>query len=306
MKKETKWKLVLIASMILFGLLAITTRKVADPIMSTGFLCMLRGLGGAIFVLLFRVLSGHMPDWKGMGKNFLLLALSGILLGVNWAMLFQSYLYMDTGIGSLCNYMAPMAVILLSPIVFKEKLTWKKGLCVAVAFIGLILVSGLLTGGLTSKEGGNLGIGFAYGLTGAACYTMMYVLNKKMKGVSGYDRSIVQLFFAGLVMIPYILFFEGGFKPVQWNTSVIIWTLVIVVIQTGLVYSMYYGCIEYVSAQTTSIFAYIDPVMTVTLGILVLGESPNVVKIIGAVLIIGAAVMSEIVDGLGKKPKEVA
>ena len=249
MKSETKWKLVLIVAMVIFGLLALTNRRVeAIP---TGFLCMLRGFGGAIFVLLFRIVTGHMPDWKAMGKNFLLLALSGMLLGVNWAMLFMSYRYMETGLGSLCNYMAPMAVILLSPIIFREKLSWKKGLCVAVAFIGLLLVSGLLTGAIQSPANKNLALGFTYGLIGAACYTSMYILNKKMVGVSGFDRSIVQLFFSGVVMIPYILLLDGGFAPilqVSWDVPMILWTVVIVVIQTGLVYSMYYGCIEHVSA----------------------------------------------------------
>lgn len=249
MKSELKWKLVLILSMVIFGLLGLTNHQVQDSL-STGFLCMLRGLCGAVFVFLFRVITGHMPDWKAIGKNLLLLALSGILLGLNWAMLFMSYRYLDTSVGCLLYYMAPMIVIFVSPFIFKEKLSWKKLICVLVAIVGLVMISGVLSGGL-GTDGTKMQptwVGFIYGFAAAGCYALMYILNKKMVGVSGFDRSIVQLFFGGLVMIPYIFIAEGGFRPVSWTPSLIFWTAVIAIVQTGLVYSMYYGCIEHVPA----------------------------------------------------------
>lgn len=305
MRKENKWKLILILSMIIFGTLALSTKAVENDI-QTGLLCMLRGFGGAVFVLLFRLITGHKPAFRGMGtKSLLLLMFSGLLLGINWAMLFMSYRYIDVGIGSLINYMAPMIVILVSPFLFKEKLSWKKMLCVLLALFGLLLVSGLLTGGIRFKEGQNPGLGFLYGTIGMSCYVSMFIINKKIKGVDGFDRAIIQLFFAGIVMIPYIFIAEGGFKAVNLAPHVLVLVPVIVLVQTGLVYSLYYGAIEQVKAQTTSIFAYIDPVMTVTLGILVLHEAPDLSKIIGAVLIVGAAVMSEFADGIGRKKKEI-
>ena len=57
---------------------------------------------------------------------------------------------------------------------------------------------------------------------------------------------------------------------------------------------MYFGSIEYVNVQTTAILSYIDPVTALLLSVLVLNENMTLKSFIGAVLIIGAALLSEI------------
>ena len=66
------------------------------------------------------------------------------------------------------------------------------------------------------------------------------------------------------------------------------------IVHTGVTYFLYFGAIEHIHAQSVAIISYLDPVIAVLLSIFVLGEGMNVIGIIGAVLVLGAALMSEL------------
>ena len=69
---------------------------------------------------------------------------------------------------------------------------------------------------------------------------------------------------------------------------------VVGIVHTGLAYSMYFGAVGALRAQTVAIFSYIDPVVAVVLSATVLREPTGVLEIVGAVLIIGAAIVGEL------------
>ena len=69
--------------------------------------------------------------------------------------------------------------------------------------------------------------------------------------------------------------------------------LIVGVIHTGLVYLLYFGSMEHLSAQAVAVLSYIDPVVAIFASWIVLGESITILEFIGAVLIIGSAILSE-------------
>ena len=73
----------------------------------------------------------------------------------------------------------------------------------------------------------------------------------------------------------------------------IVLILIVGIVHTGLVYYLYFGSMENMSAQAVALLSYIDPVVAVIASWLVLGETLTVMVVIGAILIIGSAVMSE-------------
>ena len=70
--------------------------------------------------------------------------------------------------------------------------------------------------------------------------------------------------------------------------------LVVGIVHTGIAYVLYFGSIAFVPAQTAALLSYIDPVVAVLLSLLLLKEPMSVPAIIGAVLVIGAMIVSEI------------
>ena len=136
-----KAKLELIASMFIFGTIGIFVRHIPLP---SSMIALVRGFVGAFFVLLFVYLKKSKLDKAAVRKNFVMLALSGAFIGINWILLFESYHYTTVATATLCYYMQPIFVILASPILLKEKLTPKKVICVLVALVGMVFVSGVL------------------------------------------------------------------------------------------------------------------------------------------------------------------
>ena len=167
-------KLKILTSMAIFGTVGIFVRFI--PMASAG-IAFCRGVLGCIFLLVLMALTGKKPNLKDMKRNGWILALSGAAIGFNWIFLFEAYNYTSVATATLCYYLAPILVILASPLVLKEALTLKKGLCALTALVGMVLVSGILETGFTGLAEMK---GILFGLGAAVLYASVILMNKKM------------------------------------------------------------------------------------------------------------------------------
>ncbi len=285
MKKKESSLQMLIASMVIFGTIGVFRRFLPLPSAS---IAALRGIVGAAFLLALTAIRRKKPDRAAIRGNLALLLISGAVMGVNWIALFEAYRFTSVAVATLCYYMAPVFVILVSPVLLGEKLTARKGLCVAAALLGMVLVSGVLEGGAVGSVRGVL-----LGLAAAALYAAVILMNKKMKPMPGMDRSVVQLFAAGIVVLPYALIsgFRGS-EALTLRTALLL--AVICLVHTGLAYVLYFGSMEGLPAHTIALLGYIDPVVAVLLSALLLHEALTPLILLGAVLIIGTAILGEL------------
>ena len=276
----------LILAMCIFGTIGIFRRYIP---LDSGLLAMSRGIIGSLFLIVLVKAKKQKFDRDAIRKNLLLLVVSGALIGFNWILLFEAYRYTTVATATLCYYLAPTFVMLVSPLVLRERMTPRKGICVVVSLVGMILVSGVLnTGfcGVSELKGVFLGIG------AVALYATVVIMNKCLGPIPAYDKTILQLVSAAVVLIPYVLFVEkSGFAGT--TPFVIIMLLVVGIVHTGAAYAMYFGSMAHLPAQTLAIFSYIDPVVAVILSALLLREEITLAAVIGAVLILGAALWGE-------------
>ena len=130
----------IVASMLIFGSIGVFRRFIP---LSSPFLAFSRGLIGGLVILAFMKLKGTGAGGKPGLRQSLRLALTGAVIGANWILLFEAYNHTTVAVATLCYYMQPTIVVLLSPLFFKERLTARKAACAAVAIIGVGLVSGV-------------------------------------------------------------------------------------------------------------------------------------------------------------------
>lgn len=283
---EKQGKLKLLGSMVIFGTIGILRRYIPYP---SSFIALARGVIGAVFLLSILFLKKQKINRKAIRKNGLLLFFSGAALGFNWIFLFESYNHTSVATATLCYYLAPILVILASPILFKEKLTRKKLKYACGAFIGMIAVSGLPDTGLpTTAE--LKGIGF--GLAAAALYACVMILNKKIRNIGPYDKTIAQLTLAAMVMLPYVLLTED-LRQLDLSAQPLVLLAVAGIVHTGIAYWLYFGSIGRLKAQTTALYSYLDPILAIVLSMVVLREPMTPAAVIGAILILVAAFLSE-------------
>jgi len=287
MKKETFRSYALfITAMLIFGTIGLFRRAVPLP---SGIIAASRGILGAVCLCVFVKLRGKKLFAPLPKRDLILLVLSGIVMGANWIALFEAYNYTTVATATLCYYMQPTIVILLSPLVLREKLTLRRGLCAVVGIIGMVFVSGVI-------EAGGVGAsdltGILLGLSAAAMYACVVLINKKVLIDDAYEKTVIQLFSAGLAMAVYEALTAGiSFAGITAGSAAIL--LVICLTHTGMAYAMYFGSMQGLSAQSAAALSYIDPVSALILSAVVLGERMTVIGIIGAVMIILSAFVSE-------------
>ena len=274
-----------IASMLIFGTVGIFRRSIPLP---SAFLAFSRGILGGLFLLAFLRLRKK-DGARRLAPGLLLpLAGTGAMIGFNWMLLFEAYNHTTVAVATLCYYMQPTIVILLSPLVFRERLTGRKAVCALISIAGMVLISGVTDGGGGSRDM----TGILLGLGAAALYAGVVIMNKKIKGADAYQRTTVQLLAAGSVMIPYLLLTDG-FSGVAFTPATLLLLLAVGLIHTGAAYALYFGSMEGLAIQSIAVLSYIDPVSALLFSALLLREPLSLMNIIGAVLIIGSAMISE-------------
>ena len=280
MKSVNRAKLDLIIAVTAFGTIGIFVRYISLP---SSVIAFVRGAVGAVFLLFLLYFRRTPFRWTSVQPHWKLLALSGAIISFNWITLFEAYRYTTVATATLCYYMAPVFVTLASPFLFHEKLTTRKLLCV-------LFVSGVPQSGL--PEAGEA-TGILLALLSAVLYASDVSINKFLDQVPACERTLVQLAVAALVMIPYILLTEDVAAMALTPLGAVL-LLIVGVFHTGWCYSLFFGSMTYLPAQTVVLFSYIDPIVAIFLSALLLKEPLGWSGILGAVLVLGSTLISEL------------
>ncbi len=291
--EQHKSRIALIVAMAIFGTIGVFRRYIPLP---SGAVALCRAAIGMAFLLLLLLCKRQKIDFAAICRNLLPLLASGVFLGFNWVLLFESYKYTSVAVATLSYYMAPVLLILAAPLCFGERLTLKKGICAAVALLGMVLVSGVLETGIANVAELR---GIVMGLFAAVLYAAIVIINKRLKDISALDKTVVQFAVSVVVLVPYVIFAEEVTLAAITPTAVVL-LLVVGILHTGLAYALYFGAVERLPAGIVALYSYIDPVLAVVLSALFLKEPMTLLGGIGAVLILGAAFISE--NSSKKKP----
>lgn len=278
----------MIGAMTIFGTIGIFRKYIPLP---SSLLALARGIIGTAF-LLFLVLAVKRDKLsiEAIKRNFVFLVVSGAFIGFNWILLFEAYQYTTVATATLCYYMAPVIVVLVSPFLFKERLTLLKAICVAVALAGMVFVSGIPQsgfGGMSELKGILLGLG------AATLYAIVVILNQYIKDIPAYDKTIMQLGTAAIAILPYTLLTEN-FADISFTPVAVLMLIFVGIVHTGIAYTLYFGSMSGLKAQTIALFSYIDPVVAIILSAVILQENIGLWGVIGAVMVLGSTMVSEL------------
>lgn len=275
----------LLASMCIFGTIGIARKFIDIP---SGLLSLSRAVIGTAFLL---AITWRNPiRFSVIRRQLPLLAISGAAIGFNWILLFEAYRYTTVTTATLCYYTAPSIMVVASHFILKERLTVKKAVCAAIALGGMVLISGILD----NRSGGSSDItGVLFGLGAAVLYAGVIILNRLIRLDNTAHRTVLQLGFGGIVLLPYTLMI-GDWSGLQLTPTTLGLVVLIGILHTGIAYALYFGAASRLPAQTVALLSYIDPLLAIILSALILREPMGFTEITGTVLIIGATLVSEI------------
>lgn len=280
----------MIAAMAIFGTIGVMTYYIDMP---ASLIVLFRGSVGTVFLILLVFIIRYKLDLESISANLFVLVASGVCLGLNWVFLFEAYKTTTISTATLCNYLTPAFVLLVSPLFLGERFTILKASVVAIALLGLAMVSGIFENGI-SDPGEFIGIG--EGILAAVFYTGMIILNKFLRGIGSYERTIVQLA-VGTVVVLFYCPFAVDFGGLHIDTLSIVLAVTMGVVQTGIAFTLYFGTLRYMDAGNAAIFGYVEPIVSLFLSALILGEILGVVGWIGAALILGSTLVYQMRAG---------
>ncbi len=273
-----------LSALLLFGLNGIVASNISLSSYEIVFLRTL--IGSVLLVVLFLIGKGkfHIKEHK---KDTVFIALSGVAMGTSWMFLYEAYQQIGVSLASLIYYCGPVIVMILSPLIFKEKLTFPKIIGFATVLVGIVLVNGNVSNG----NGNNWGL-LCGGLS-AVMYCFMVTLNKQSKNITGMENSVIQLLVSFLTVAIFVGIKQGFVIDVPTNDWV--WIIILGIVNTGIGCYLYFSPLSQLPVQTVAVCGYLEPLSAVVFATVLLGEKMTVIQIVGAVCIIGGAIFVELV-----------
>ena len=272
-----------VASMVIFGTNGLI---VANISLGSAEIVLMRTFLGSLFLLAI-VLVKRSFSFADLKADLIPATIGGAALGLNWVLLFSAYRSAGVGLSTLTYYCGPIIVLALSPVLFKEKLTWNKLLAIAAVAVGMFCITGDI------EPGSDVQTGILFGGGAALLYASLIVANKRVKRLSGLNCAMYELIVAFFVVLIYLL--ASNVKlPVIPAAEDIVWVLVIGLVNTGLAYYLYFSSLQKLPGQTVALVCYIDPLTALLVSGAFLGEKLLAVQIVGAVLILGGACLGEL------------
>ncbi|PGL66758.1 DMT family transporter [Bacillus sp. AFS055030] len=281
-----KSKIQFLLSMVIFGTIGVFIRYID---LASSEIALLRGLIGSLFLITYMLIGKKKLSWASVKNNVYILLLSSITLGGNWIFLFQAYKYTTVSNAALSYYFAPVFVLILSPLVLKERLSTKKLICILIAIIGMILV--VSSGGLSTTRLEDF-IGIGYGLLAAVFYASLMLLNKFIKNMGGLEITLIQLGTASFLLIPYV-FITEGFGILELSVSSMPLLFILGMVHTGIGFLLFFSSMQKLSGQSIAALSYVDPITSLFISTVFLHEKMTIVQLIGGALLLGSTFISE-------------
>lgn len=289
MHQSNRPRAMMIAAMTVFGTMGPFVRAIA---LSSGALALCRAALAAAVLGLFLLVTRQRISFREIGREFWLVLLTGVGLGLNWVTLFQAYRYTSISIATLCTYFAPVLIAAACPFLFKEKVTRRQVFCFVMATLGLMLIVGV--GGLSGS--GTDFIGILFGLLTAVLYAAVVLANKFIHTVAGIQRTFLQFVGALVVLVPYVAL-TGGLGLGALDARGWVSLLIVGLFHTGVTYCLYFTAMRDLPGQETAILSYIDPMLAVVLSMVVLGERLTALQFLGGAMVLGFTMWNELSPG---------
>ena len=200
---------------------------------------------------------------------------------------FKTITLTSLSVAAVLLYTAPTFVMIMSFFLFKENMTKRKVAALIVAFVGCVLVSGIVTGGGDLNAKGilvGLGAGFGYAL-----YSIFsrYALQR---GYNSITITFYTFLFATLCTI-FLVDVSSIFNIVETNPQIGVYGAFMILFVTLFPYLCYTKGLSGMENGTASVIASVEPVMATVLGILIYKEEMTIVNAFGMILVLVSIVM---------------
>jgi drug/metabolite transporter (DMT)-like permease len=285
--KKSKSIIMVVAAAMLWGTYGSFVTEISALGMSTNAIIILRFIATTIPVFLYLFFTDR--EQLRIKKEDIPLFLANGLASIFFFVYCYTAAIKETKIATAAAllYTAPAMVMLMSALLFKEKLTKRKVLCVLLAVLGCAFVSGIGFGdaGLTPR-GILLGLGAAFGYS-------LYSIFSRFIQQRGYSTFTNLFYTFGTATIAYLIVGAATKTlPKIWPPSPGLELGLICGLVTGLgAYALYTTGLEGMEPSRAAQLATIEPVFAAFLGVILFRQTLSITEIAGIMMVVTAVIL---------------
>lgn len=193
------------------------------------------------------------------------------------------YFYTQTqttlSIAAVLLYTAPFFVIMMSALIFKERITRQKIMALCLAFSGCLCVTGVIGGKMEL-----LPIAMLTGIGSAICYALYSIFGRI--ALAKYPPMTVTFYslFISAIGLGVVFLGDGAMLP-SASMKMLTFILLLGVISTMVPYIFYTKGLQVLAPSKASVLAFVEPMVATLMGMLILHEPLTLLSLSGIVLI---------------------
>ena len=287
-----------ILSGVMWGAAGVFVRKLSDFGMDGATIVFSRVSLAAVMMLAVILVSDR--RWLRFDPHdlWMFVACALAMLGLN-AFYTVSVDVLSLSLAAVLLSLSPVFMLVMAAVIFRERVTARKVVCMFASIVGCVLVSGLVEGGSSLSVSG-----VTAGLAAAFFYALYGILSKRSaaKGYSTYTTLFYCLLISTVVLIPFsdLGAFAGFAAEGVWDTGYLV---LHAAVASFLPYILYTTAMARMEGGTASILAAAgEPTAAAVFGAMIYTEIPSPLMLLGMVLAIGSMALMCMPSKTGSAP----
>jgi drug/metabolite transporter (DMT)-like permease len=271
--------LLALTSAACFGVMPVLTKVVYDDGAGPVGVLSVRFSAAAVLLLLLARLRGEaMPRGRQLAA---LALLGGVGYVVESACYFSALSRISAGLTALLLYLYPAIVVVLSAVLLRHRPSRVAVGCVVVATVGTALTIGPVAGGQS--------VGVLLGLGAAASYALYIVLSSQaISGVGPFATSAVVM---GSCALVYDAFAVATGAELPHSASAWAALAGVTLLGTVVAVAAFFAALPLLGPSDTAVLSTLEPVVSVAVAAVALGERLSALQAVGGGLVIAAVVV---------------
>ncbi len=236
--------------------------------------------------LLYVIIKADKRSLKVTRKQLRDISLLSIFGGVMPILsLYMSYNYISTGLATTLHFIYPIIIVIASAVLYREKISRLTLSAVVIATVGIFMFTDV--NAAADKTGIVLAV-----LSGI--FYSFYVIFMDKSGLYKLDFIVLTFYLAVVMSISMFIFgvmihgISFDISPLSWSFSI----LISIIVTLGAMPLLQVG-IKYEGATTAGILSTVEPITSIIIGAVFLGEIIGAGQIIGVALILLGVLISQ-------------
>lgn len=275
-------------SNVIFGTIGLFAVQGALPPFVTVFW---RCVFATAFLLTWCSIFGYLKPAKLSPRLLLLAAIGGVGNIGSSVALFGAYGYTTIGTATIIYHIQPFFVVLIGALVFKEAVKPAELFWIFLAFMGLVLSTGLVGASTSTSDSWFLGVGLS--LIAALLYAIGTIIGKGL----GEQRPEVTTLMQTIVGVILLAPFAQLLQPVPTNSW--FWLVSLGVLHTGIAYVLMFSAYPHLRTPIIGVLAFLFPLVSVLVDWLAFEKALQPAQWLGLLLIM----LGTLGVQLGSKPR---